>query len=266
MMIKNRPVTLLQVLNGSALLGMLVMNGLANSLPINGQTTGEVSDQIPSLFTPESYVFSIWGLIYLALLGFGIFQALPGKWVPAAQDKRFIEHIGYWFLLSCAGNAGWLLLWHYEYFLYTLVVMMGLLLTLIMIYRQLDIGRRHVTVWQKAFVHFPFSIYLGWISVATLANLSIVLELQDMALPSVAITTIFLVIAAGLGVFMTVHRNETAYPLVIAWALVGIAARHQVNQPFLAVSAAVLTCAVLVTLVFALIDRTPGAVIRMQRS
>ena len=97
-----------QVLNILAFILVVAVNGLANSLPINNQTTGEISDNYPVMFTPAGYVFSIWGLIYLGLLGFVIYQALPGQ-----RDNPRLERVGYWFVWSCVFNSIWIFLWHY---------------------------------------------------------------------------------------------------------------------------------------------------------
>ena len=126
-----------QILNLIALLGTVIVNGLANALPFNGITTGEISDSFPVLFTPAGYVFSIWGVIYLLLFGFAVYQALPSQ-----RDNPRLERIGYWFVLSSLFNAVWIFLWHYGYFLLTLLAMLGLLVSLIVIYQRLQIARK----------------------------------------------------------------------------------------------------------------------------
>ncbi|MBD3305047.1 tryptophan-rich sensory protein [candidate division KSB3 bacterium] len=243
------------VLNSVAFFVMIGMNGLANSLPLNGKTTGEVSASVPVLFTPASYVFSIWGVIYLWLLAFVVYHLLP-----VHRHALFVKRIGYWFLLSCVANSVWLVCWHYEQFGLTMLVMLGLLACLIMIYRRLDVGRRRVSRWDHLLVHVPFSIYLGWVSVATLANFSIVLtvlNLDSLGLPPPIFTILLLLIAAGLGIGMILRRREIAYPLVIAWALVGIAVRHQETLPVIAIPAAILACVVVSTLLLAKLKRSP---------
>ncbi|KPL22014.1 MAG: hypothetical protein AMJ93_08255, partial [Anaerolineae bacterium SM23_84] len=104
-----------QILNWVGLVVVLAMNGLANALPIGGKTTGEISDSIPTLFTPAGYVFSIWGLIYLGLLAFAWYQS------RSQERESVVERIGYWFVASCAFNSIWIVLWHYEQFSLSLV-------------------------------------------------------------------------------------------------------------------------------------------------
>jgi FlaA1/EpsC-like NDP-sugar epimerase len=125
----------------------LAVNGLANTLTINGQTTGEVSDQFPVLFVPAGYVFSIWGLIYLALIAFAIYS-ITKRWL--ANEK--IESIAWWFVASNILNAAWILFWHYEQFSITMVVMVGLLISLIVIYLKLGIGKKERKLVEKLVV------------------------------------------------------------------------------------------------------------------
>ena len=241
-----------QVLNVLAVRATLAVNGLANSLPINGQTTGEVSDGIPTLFTPAGYVFSIWGLIYLGLIAFAVYQALP-----AQREKPFLARIGYWFVASCAFNVGWLFAWHYEQFVLSLVLMLGLLVSLIAVYLRLDVGRRPVSGAEKALVHLPFSIYLGWISVATIANVSITLYTLGWGGWGIAPqvwTVVVLIVGAALGVAMILLRREVAFPLVIVWAFAGIVVRRMDVLP-VAIAAGAAAFLLLVVLV---VDRVRG--------
>ena len=156
------------VLNIAALVITLVINALATALPLGGRTTAEISDSFNILFVPAGYVFSIWGLIYLALIGFAVFQALP-----AQQNNRAVRATGWWFLLTCIVNSLWILFWQYGYYPLTLVMMLTLLVSLIVIYRRLmALGKADAA--PRWLVRFPFSLYLGWITVATVANASAV--------------------------------------------------------------------------------------------
>jgi hypothetical protein len=152
-------------------LAVIVVNGLANALPINNQTTGAISDRFEVYFVPAGYVFSIWGLIYLGLLGYTIYQLLPGQ-----QYNKRLERIAPWYIISSLANIAWILLWHYEVFPLTVAVMLILLVTLIVIYLTLNVGPSEVSPGERWLVRVPFSIYLGWISVATIANITAVLE------------------------------------------------------------------------------------------
>ena len=126
-----------QVVNVLAILLTIGINGLANALPLNGQTTGEISDRFQVYFVPVGYVFSIWGLIYLALIGFAVYQALP-----AQRENPRLRRVGALFELSCVANVAWLFLWHYEVFALTVVAMVTLLLSLIAIYRDRHTSHR----------------------------------------------------------------------------------------------------------------------------
>ena len=223
-----------QILIWVALIATLVVNGLANSLPLNGRTTGEISDSFPVLFTPAGYVFSIWGLIYLLLIGFAIFQTLPSQ-----RDNPRLQRIGNWFVASAFFNSAWIFLWHYELFPLTLLAMLALLGSLLVIYLRLDIGSSRVTPVESVLVNLPFSIYLGWISVATIANFSVVL--YDLGWNGWGIrpeiwTVILLFVATALGAAMIRLRHEVAYPLVLVWAFLGIAVRQADTPPVAAAS------------------------------
>jgi len=160
-----------QVIVVVATLATIVVNGLASSLPLNGVTTGEISDQFAVYFVPAGYVFSIWGVIYLGLLGYTVYQALP-----AQRENAKLRRIGYLYVGASLANTVWLFLWHYQLFALTVPVMLALLGLLIVVYLRLEIGQRSVTAAQRWLVNIPFSIYLGWITVATIANVTSLLE------------------------------------------------------------------------------------------
>ena len=234
-----------QVINLLATVVTITINGLANALPINGQTTGEISDRFRVYFVPAGYVFSIWGLIYLALIAFAVYQALP-----AQRENPHLRRIGYLFALSCVANSAWIFLWHYEFFELTLVAMFGLLLSLIAIYLRLDIGRVRVSTAEKWLVHIPFSIYLGWITVATIANVTAVLyylNWDGWGISPEMWAVIMLVVGAGIASAVSISRGDVAYVLVIVWAFVGITVK-QVNTLLVAITAGLMALIVALTL------------------
>ena len=213
-----------QSVNVLAVIATIVINGLANALPLNGQTTGEISDRFQVYFVPAGYVFSIWGLIYLGLIVFAVFQALP-----AQRDNPRLCRIGYLFAVSCLANIAWLFLWHYEQFPLTLLAMLSLLVLLIAIYLRLGIGRIAASSAEKWLVHIPFSVYLGWITVATIANVTSLLDYWNWGgwgISDEAWAIIMLVSGGGIASAVNLTRGDTAYMLVIIWAFVGIAVRH----------------------------------------
>ncbi len=213
-----------QVVNVLAVIGTVVVNGLANALPLNGLTTGEISDRFQVYFVPAGYVFSIWGLIYLGLIAFAIYQALPSQ-----RDNARLRRVGYLFALSCVANVAWLFFWHYEQFLWTLAAMLSLLLSLILIYLRLGIGRAEFSTAEKWCVQATFSVYLGWVTVATIANVTSVLDYVNWSgwgIGPQVWTVIMLIIGAGIATTMGLTRGDAAYMLVIIWAFVGIAVKH----------------------------------------
>jgi len=213
-----------QIVNVGSLLLTIAANGLANALPLNRLTTGEISDRFDVYFVPAGYVFSIWGLIYLALSAFAAFQALPSQ-----RKNPRLRSVGYLFALSCAANVGWLFLWHYEVFPLTIVAMVALLLFLIAIYQRLEIGRTDVSPSEIWFARVPFSIYLGWVTVATIANATSLLDYWNWGgwgiRPEIW-TVIMLAVATGLTAAVTFTRGDVAYGAVIVWAFAGIGVKH----------------------------------------
>jgi benzodiazapine receptor len=241
-----------QVLNIVVFILVVAVNGLANSLPINNQTTGEISDSYPVMFTPAGYVFSIWGVIYLGLLGFVIYQALPGQ-----RDNPRLERVGYWFVWSCVFNSIWIFLWHYELMPWSVLVMAGILASLILVYLRLEIGRSQVPAGETLLARLPFSIYLGWISVATIANVSVLLYSlgwDRFGLLEQVITVILLAIGSLLGFLMARRHADVAYPLVLAWAFAGIVV-NQAGFILVGIAAGVAAVGMLAAALFALLLR-----------
>lgn len=216
--------TIRQIVNVSSVIFTIVLNGLANALPLNGLTTGEISDRFNVYFVPAGYVFSIWGLIYLALSGFAVYQALPDQ-----RTNPRLRRIGYLFALSCAANVAWLFLWHYEVFPLTIVAMVALLLLLIAIYQRLRIGETDVSTSETWLVRVPFSIYLGWVTVATIANATSLLDYWNWGGWGVSPemwAVIMLAVATALTAAVTFTRGDLAYGAVVVWAFAGIGIRH----------------------------------------
>ena len=215
-----KKITLNQIVTILITLLTITMNVLANALPLNGQDTGEISDRFDIYFVPAGYVFSIWGLIYLGLIAFMIYQALP-----AQSDNALLKKIypAYW--IGSLANIVWLFLWHYNVFSLTLLAMLTLLACLIYIYNQFIKAGSELDRNQKWLVKLPFSIYLGWISVATIANVTQVLfyfEWGGWGIAPEVWAVIMLGIATVLGVVMMWREHDVAYVLVLVWAFIGI--------------------------------------------
>src|SRR5512137_3017840 len=141
-----------QITVSVTILATIVVNALANILPINGQNTGQISDRFHVYFVPAGYVFSIWGLIYLGLIAFAIFQALPSQ-----RENLRLRKTGWWISLGGLANIAWIFLWHYEQFPLTVIAMLVLLGSLILTYLSLDIQRSKVSASEKWTTHLTFS-------------------------------------------------------------------------------------------------------------
>jgi translocator protein len=219
-----KPSLLRTALNIGALIATLAVNWLANALPLNGKDTGQLSDQYPILTVPAGYAFAIWGLIYLGLIGFVVYQALPSQ-----RENPRIARITPLFLISCLANIGWLFTWHYEILSLNIMLMLVLLGSLIAIYRQLRADDTQVGNGERWLVWAPFSLYLGWITVATIVNLTVVLYAagwQDTGTLGAALASLLFVVAGVIAVTIARRFNDPIYALVVVWALVAVAAKH----------------------------------------
>jgi len=214
----------------------LVANFLANALPLNGLTTGEISDAYPILFVPAGYVFSIWGVIYLGLFAFTVYSVTK----KGLADPR-VDAVAGWVVASNLFNFVWIFLWHYEQFPLTLIAMGRLLISLLATYVKLRVGLEKRSWQGKLLVDTPFSIYLGWVTVAVVANVSQVLYVlgwRGAPLTEPLWTVILLGVAGLLGILMIFLRKEAAYPAVLVWAFIGIWVK-QSEMPMVAMTALV---------------------------
>ncbi|CAN5914566.1 hypothetical protein BH23ACT10_BH23ACT10_17040 [soil metagenome] len=220
---------------------VVTVNALANALPINGITSGAVSDRFPTFVTPAGYVFAIWGVIYALTGVFAVYQVRP-----AVRDDPGLQRLGYAFALSCVFNAAWIFAWHNLQIVVALGLIVALLVTLVVCYERLrgqaqDRADPHRSSWTWwAAVRLPFSIYLGWVTVATVANTAV--TLVDAGIDGGAAAPMWgavaLVAATAVGVAMVVRRNDVAFALVVVWALIGIAVAQGGRSSLIVVVAA----------------------------
>jgi translocator protein len=222
-------------------LGSLVLNALANRLPLNGKTTGELSAQYPNLFVPAGVTFSIWGVIYLLLLAWAIVQFLSGG---SATGRR----IAPWFALASVLNGSWILAWHYEFVALSVVIMSGLLITLLVLNTKLLPGKTTPDgTPPHLLARMAFGVYLGWISVATIANVTALLVAsgwEGEPLSQAAWAMIMVVVGGGAGVVAVWRLRSPWVGLAVTWALVGIVLNRSGDVAAVAWTAAV--CAAIV--------------------
>jgi len=219
------------IFNTIGLIIVVVINMLAVLLPINGKSTGQLSDQYPNLFTPAGITFSIWGVIYLSLVAFVIYQlwlSFSGRYPE--ELKNFMIRMKGWWLISCLANTCWLLAWHYELVLLSVFLMLLLLFSLLAIHRNFNIARSPAHTREKLFIQLPFSLYLGWISIATLANITALMIYYGWDGAGISqIAWAVLMIATGtlLSLTMILRRNNITYAVVSIWAFYGILLKRE---------------------------------------
>ena len=229
--------------NLAAFVLVVVLNVMSNALPINGQTMPEISAKYPSLFTPAGFTFSIWGVIYLALLLFVIYQALPSQ-----RSNEKIAGISRLFQVNCVANASWIVAWHYDLLTISLLIMLVMLVTLILIYRALLGAVEQASITQHLLLHFPFSLYTGWITLATIANISAVQTgngWDNIGLTAISWTLLKLALAGAIGAAVVLRYGDVVFVLVVAWAAYGISVMQSATP---AVSGGALTLSLLALL------------------
>lgn len=234
----------LPYVNLVAFFATLIMNILANLLPLGGKNTGELSDAYPNLFVPNGYIFSIWFVIYVLLGIYAFYQVTASQ-----RDSPYQNKIGILFLLATIANISWLFFWHYEIVPLSLVAMVGLFLSLLGIYLRLEVGVSTASSSERRYVHLPFSVYIGWITVATVANVvALLVSISwDRFGLSENLWTILILAVVGLITFLVLlTRRDTAYSLVIAWALSGIYTKQIVAAPDVAITALALAVILLI--------------------
>lgn len=220
--------------NLAAFVAVILVNALAGGTRlVGGRNTAEVSAAYPTLITPAGFTFSIWGVIYALLAAFIVFQFLPGH-----RRDRFIGRVGYLFILSSLSNVAWLFLWQYGYIVASVPLIFALLAALAAIYLRLDIGKTRVPPGERAFVHLPMSVYLGWITIASIADVSSALVSVGwggFGVAPVTIAQMSAIVALGTTLVVLGTRRDLAYGSVVVWAFVGITA-NQLGHPEVALA------------------------------
>ena len=226
----NRTRLMWAIANAAGLVVALCLNGLANALPLNGITTGALSDRYPNLFVPMGATFSIWALIYTGLLAFVVYGAVL---VRSDRARTPLDVIGPWFVVNMLANAAWIVAWHWMQVPLSLGIMTIILGSLLAMYRRLGVGVSIVPAPDRWLVHAPISVYVGWISVATIANVTaLAVDLGAPAFgtgPAVA-TVCMLAVAVALAARMLWAHRDALFALVVAWALLGIHLKRAASE------------------------------------
>jgi hypothetical protein len=221
-------ITVLQVGNVVAFAAVIAVNSLAGGTTLlGGRNTADVSAAYPTLITPAGFTFSIWGIIYALLAAFIVFQLLPRH----RQDK-FNRDVGYFFILSSLFNITWLFLWQYEYITASVPLIFALLVTLIIAYLRLNVGRSGAPRGERICVHLPFSVYLGWITIASIADVSsglVSVNWTGLGLSPSTWAQLVVVVAVVITLLVIGTRRDPAFGLVVVWALIGVTANQMAH-------------------------------------
>lgn len=212
-----------QILNAAVLALVLWANAMAGAGTISGESIGLIANRYPSFFLPAGYVFAIWSLIYLWLIAFAVYQALP-----AQRTSPTMARVGWAWAVSGFLNIAWVVAFSFSWFGAALLIMLGLLASLVAIHERIGFGRLELGAADRFLIAYPFALYLAWICVALIANtaqLLTYLEWDGLGIPGPMWSAIMMTVAAGLSVFMVLYRGNWIFPVVMWWAFVGIANR-----------------------------------------
>lgn len=235
------------VLSILAFAGMIALNGLASALPLNGVNTGQLSDELPNLFVPAGLTFSIWGLIYLLLAGYVAAAAREAFRSAPDSPRAWTCRDGALFVLNAAANMAWIAAWHWRLVGTSLVIMLIILGTLLALERDIERklgsggilerssdGEPGSIRLRRFLLTVPLRVYLGWISVATIANITALLVKTrwdgfglDPRIWTVTVILAGLVLALGFSVW----KRQVAAPLVVVWAYAGIVLKRIQMDP-----------------------------------
>ncbi len=238
----------LQILNGIALIATIIINYLSNTGIFNGNTMATVSDRYHNYFTPAGYAFSIWGLIYLGLIAFVIYQG-RSLWKRVDEEWPVLE-IGWWFFISCAANSFWVIAWLYDYTGLSVIIMIVLLFFLIKIILATRMELDDLPLKKIAFVWWPFCLYSGWITVALVADVAAWLtkiHWNGFGISGIAWAVIMIIVAGIINLFITWKRNMREFALVGAWALIAIAVANWNTQRSIVITAILVAVILLIS-------------------
>jgi hypothetical protein len=220
--------TYIKILAAISYIAMVTVNALANILPINNRGTGEVSDAYANLFAPAGVTFSIWGLIYLLLLIYVVYQ-----FFAKPEKQELIKKINIFFIISSLANIAWIFAWHYDQIIVSVLLMVIILVSLIKTANL--IRKENFTNSEKFLISTPFSVYFGWITVASIANITtllVSLKWNGFGVSELIWTSIILIVGAMIGATRGIYDKNIAYLLVLIWAYTGILIKHTSTTGF----------------------------------
>lgn len=212
---------------------MIIVNILANIIPINDMTTGQVSDLYPNLFSPAPITFSIWGVIYILLAGYILYQFGFLCKKDGAVSKELMEKISVFFSISSMANTCWIFVWHFNSIGISLALMAVILVCLIFINMKTE--KAELTLKEKILIRLPFSIYFGWITVATIANATTFLVSIDwnrFGMPDWLWTIIILIMGVAIAGLTMLKNRNLGYGIAVIWAYIGILIKHTSKNGF----------------------------------
>jgi len=215
-----------RIVNSVAVIVMIAANIVFEVLPLNGTTTAQVSGAHDTILTPPGFTFVIWGLIYLGLFLNVLFQLGLFYTQRDADNPDLIYAVNALFPIACITDIVWLVMWHYELILLSLIVIVLLWFALVFIYWRLFPEIR--TTKERVFMLWPVSLFLSWISAAALLNLTVVIHDSSpdmLGLGMLPWSMAVLAILFGITEFFIIKYADYVFGLTALWVFAGIITR-----------------------------------------
>lgn len=247
--------TIIKIITAITFLAMVTVNGLANTLPINGVNTGQISDSFPNLFAPAGLTFAIWGVIYLLLAGYTLYQLGAFRSDTSAMRTELLSRTGVLFSISSIANTAWIFAWHYYMLTLSMLLMIVILVCLILINQTMK--NQGFSQREYFFIRLPFSVYFGWITVATIANATVLLVSigwKGFGLAETTWAVIMIIAGLVIAVATMLKNKDIAYGLAIIWAYAGILLKHTSSEGFAGQYPAVITTTMVCIFVLLLVE------------
>lgn len=219
------------MLNSASLLLTLVVSYLSNTDLIGQTSVGGVSERYSTVITPAAYAFSIWGLIYLLLLGFVGYQWY--SWIKN-EHSDVVDRTGYYFILSNLANASWVIAWVNGYIGISVGFILVLLGSLIKLVQRLNLEKWDAPFPIILFVWWPIVIYFGWVILAAVLNIQVFivsLGWDQETLSAEIFGAVLLALSTVVYLYLIYSRNLRESAVVGAWGLAAIAVRQSDVNP-----------------------------------
>jgi hypothetical protein len=181
---------------------------------------GQVSDRYPTYVVPAGYAFSIWSLIFALCIAYAVWQALP-----AQAENALLRRVGWLTAAAFAGSMAWEFVFPAGAYGVSVLLIVTVLVSLAVAVGRMTDGRGRMSGAERWLAWVTCGIYLGWITVATVANVAQALAaagVVELGLGAETWGTVLLIVAALIASAVTLRTRNGGYPLAVIWALIAV--------------------------------------------